>query len=151
MAKRIEMITQAGFFGHIFRSVRGIFVFFDARKFKEVIEELEDLGQFVELNYDKVCDWGYPCSYVPYRVSLIPASNKDILKEILEISQILSEYQDENIDVSQHLWRLMEGWETSCILELFWSRMGLKPIVGYGKADINSRVERAKKISHLVK
>ncbi len=126
-------------------------MFFNAGMYKEVYKELSDLQEFVELNYNEVC-WGYPCSYIlSHRLSssLIPAANKDILKEILEIFQPLLSKIDESQEriVSQYLWQLMEGWDIGSVLELFWHRIGLEPTVSYKRADIDHRVKQAKKIS----
>jgi len=130
MAEKRKMITPNGFFGYIFRCVKNIFIFFNAEKYEEAYSELKELKEFVELNYEQVRDWDNLCSYVPY-YRLIPASDKKVLEEILERFELVRDqllrYRDDDVakmKVSEHLWRLLEGWNTDLVIELFWDRVG---------------------------
>jgi len=125
------MLSQDSFFGEIFYRVRRIIVFFASEtiKIEEIIKEMEDLKNYVKENHQKVCDWGYSCDYVPYREQCT-AADINVLEEILKIA----ESQDREL-LSQHLWRLINGWERAYILELFLKRMNMEPVVSYKRAN----------------
>ena len=123
------MLTQETFVFRIFRYVTKIFVFFEAEMIKETDKEIKDLEKYVRENHDKVCDWGYSCSHVPYREQCA-AMRIDTLKEISRISRL----QDRDL-LSQHLWRLIDGWERESQIELFLKRKGIKAVVSYTRED----------------
>jgi hypothetical protein len=142
----IFMLSQNSFFGEIFYRVRRIIVFFASEtiRIEEIIKEMEDLKNYVKENHQKVCDWGYSCDYVPYREQCA-AMNVDVLEEILKIAKL------QNRDIlSQHLWRLIDGWSENNIIELFLKRMRVKPVVSYERENyIDEELALKKKLENF--
>ncbi len=145
MAKKIEMIGQQAFFGHIFSSLKSIFIFFEAERYnKEISEELKDLKEFVTLNYKEVCDWGYSNPYTLYRITPL-AAQEEILNEIIPLAERMAGGDCENTTrlLSKNLWMLMYGWNRDCQFELFLCLMGIKLEVAY-KSVGSERAEKEK-------
>ena len=128
--RNVTYATEDFFTRNIFNAVKRVFMLFAVGRHKEVYEGLQDIKKFIEFYRDKVCDWGYCETYVPCRTTNA-AMDKKALEEIINIAQmvLLTPNEGKEQILSQHLWRLIDGWNTGCLIELFLCRAEVEFLV----------------------